>query len=346
MRVAAYAAHGANDPLTPLTIERRAVGPEDVLIDIEYCGVCHSDIHTARNDWGNARYPCVPGHEIIGRVAEVGAAVTRFRRGELVGVGCLVDSCLSCEACDAHEEQYCVRGPVWTYGSADAHLGGPTHGGYSKRIVVREAFVLRIPANLDAKAVAPLLCAGITTYSPLAQWGVGRGDKVGVIGLGGLGHMGVKFAAAMGAETTIITTSPDKAADARRLGAHRVLISRDAAQMKENASRFDFLLNTVPVPHDLNPYLSLLARNGSMVIVGAIGRFDGLFSGALIRNRRRLAGSGIGGINETQEMLDFCGERGIVPDVEMISMQSINDAWERVVKADVKYRFVIDMATL
>ncbi len=346
MKVAAYAAQAATERLAPVAIDRRAVNREDVAIDIEYCGVCHSDIHAARNEWGNAKYPCVPGHEIIGRVAEIGVSVTGFKTGDLVGVGCMVDACLSCVACDDGDEQYCEKGALMTYGGIDPHLGGPTHGGYSKRIIVRDKFVLRIPENLDAKAVAPLLCAGITTWSPLAHWKVGKGDKVGVIGLGGLGHMGVKFANALGAHVTMITTSSQKGEDAKKLGAHDILLSRERDQMKAARGRFDFLLNTVPVAHELNPYMGLLARNGTMVMVGAIEPMPGFHGGLLLANRRRVAGSVIGGIKETQEMLDFCGEHNIVSDVELIDMQDINQAWDRVVKADVKYRFVIDMKSL
>ncbi len=346
MKVAAYAAQSAEDRLASFAIERRAVGPEDVAIDIEYCGVCHSDIHTARNEWGRAKYPCVPGHEIIGRVTEVGAGVAGFAKGDLVGVGCMVDACLGCAACKDGDEQYCEKGALMTYGGTDPHLGGPTHGGYSKRIIVRDKFVLRIPGTLDVKAVAPLLCAGITVWSPLAHWKIGKGHKVGVIGLGGLGHMGVKLANALGAHVTMITTSPEKGEDAKTLGAHDVLLSTERDQMKAARSRFDFLLNTVPVAHEMNPYIGLLARNGTMVMVGAIEPMPGIHGGLLLANRRRVAGSGIGGIRETQEMLDFCGEHNIVADVEMIDMQDINEAWDRVVKANVKYRFVIDMSTL
>jgi len=346
MTVRAYAAQSPDDALSPFGIERREVGARDVAIEIDYCGICHSDIHFARNDWGNAAYPAVPGHEIVGRVTKVGAEVEGFAPGDLVGVGCLVQSCRHCSACEDHEEQYCEQGPVMTYGSTDPVLGGPTFGGYAESIVVREDFVLRVPGNLDPKGVAPLLCAGITTFSPLRHWKVGPGDKVGVIGLGGLGHMGVKFAAAMGAHVVMITTSPEKAEDAERLGAHEVLVSKDRAQMKAHRNSFDFLLNTVPVGHDLNGYLSLLRRNGTMVIVGAIEPFDGVHSGGLVAGRKRIAGSLIGGLKETQEMLDFCGEHGIVSDVEMTSMQDVNAAWDRVVAGDVHYRFVIDMASL
>ena len=347
MRVAAYAAAAQTERLGPIAIERRALLADDILIDIDYCGVCHSDIHTARNEWGGRTlYPCVPGHEIIGRVAAVGASVSRFKVGDCVGVGCMVDSCLKCPACEDDEEQYCEEGSVQTYGSKDPHLGGPTFGGYSKKIVVRERFVLRIPTGLDPATAAPLLCAGITTWSPLRHWKIGKGMKVGVVGLGGLGHMGVKFSKALGAHTVMITTSPEKGADARRLGASEVLISKDREAMKAHRASFDFLLNTVPVKHDLNAYLFLLKRNGTMAIVGAIEAFDGLHSGYLLQNRRAIAGSAIGGIRETQEMLDFCAETGVAPDCEMIEIKDINAAWDRVVKADVKYRFVIDMKSL
>lgn len=346
MTTPAYGADAADAPLAPLTIERREVGPRDVAIDIAFCGVCHSDIHHARGDWGKVPYPAVPGHEIVGTVREVGAEVSGFEAGQRVAVGCMVASCKACGACGDGEEQYCERGTVMTYGSADPVMGGHTFGGYAKDIVVREDFVLRVPEGLDPAGVAPLLCAGITTYSPLKHWGVKPGDTVGVIGLGGLGHMGVKFAAAMGAHVVMITTSPDKAEDAERLGASEVLISKDQDAMKAAAGRFDFLLNTVPVAHPLNAYLPLLKRNGSMVIVGAIESFDGFHTGGLIMGRKSVAGSLIGGIAETQEMLDFCGEHGIVSDVEMTTMAGINEAWERVVSGDVKYRFVIDMGTL
>ncbi|MEQ1929584.1 MAG: NAD(P)-dependent alcohol dehydrogenase [Parvularculaceae bacterium] len=347
MKIAAYAAPAATERLTPIAIERRDLLPNDVAIDIDYCGVCHSDIHTARNEWGGRTvYPCVPGHEIVGRVAAVGASVKGFKAGDRVAVGCMVDACMKCSACEDDEEQYCEKGSVLTYGSMDPHLGGPTLGGYSKKIVVRDCFVLRIPDKMNAATAAPLLCAGITTWSPLHHWKIGKGAKVGVIGLGGLGHMGVKFASALGAHTVMITTSAEKGADARRLGAHDVLLSKDRDAMKKHRASFDFLLNTIPVKHDLNSYLALLKRNGTMTIVGAIEPFEGLHSGQLLHNRRSLAGSGIGGIKETQEMLDFCAEKGIEPDCEMIEMKDINAAWDRVVKADVKYRFVIDMKTL
>ncbi|MDY0030060.1 MAG: NAD(P)-dependent alcohol dehydrogenase [Pseudobdellovibrionaceae bacterium] len=342
----AYAAYNATSQLEPFSFERRNPGPHDVQIDISYCGVCHSDIHMAHNDWGMSIYPVVPGHEIVGRVVAVGGRVTNFRSGDLVGVGCMVDSCQKCSACANHLEQYCENGMVMTYGSPDTDMGGMTHGGYSDKIVVNEKFVLKVSEKLDTKSVAPLLCAGITTYSPLRHWGVKKGDKVGVIGLGGLGHMGVKFAAAMGADVVMITTSPEKAADARKLGAHSVLISKDGNAMQAAANSFDFLLNTIPVGHDINPYVDLLKRDATMVIVGSLNPLPDVSGAGLILGRKRIAGSVIGGIKETQEMLDFCAEHNIVCDVEMIKMQDINAAFSRVMKSDVKYRFVIDMASM
>lgn len=343
--VNAYAAQTSDADLEPFKIERRKILDNDVKIQIDYCGVCHSDIHQVRNDWGNSMYPVVPGHEIIGHVIEVGKKVTKFKKGDLVGVGCLVDSCQECESCKEDLEQYCENGMVPTYNGEDKHLGGHTFGGYSEMIVVREKFVLKVPGNLDTKAVAPLLCAGITTWSPLRQWNVKKGDKVGVIGLGGLGHMGIKFASALGAHVVMITTSPAKAEDAKRLGADEVLISRKEEEMKKQAGSFDFLLNTVPVGHDTNPYITLLKRDATMVLVGAIDEVD-IHGGGLIMGRKRLAGSLIGGIKETQEMLDFCGEHDIVSDIEMIDIQDINKAYDRVVNSDVKYRFVIDMKSI
>jgi len=346
MHTKAYAAPGATEKLAPFAFDRREVGPKDVQIEIEYCGVCHSDIHVARNEWGWSVYPVVPGHEIIGRATKVGGDVTAFRAGDLVGVGCMVDSCHHCPACDEGLEQYCENGMIMTYGSPDPIMGGMTHGGYSEKIVVDEQFVLRISEKLDTKAVAPLLCAGITTYSPLRQWKVKAGDKVGVIGLGGLGHMGVKLAAAMGAHVVMITSSPGKGADAKRLGAHEVLVSRDEEQMAAHANSFDFLLNTIPVSHDVNPYIELMKRDTTMAIVGALGPLPDVNGAGLVVKRKRIAGSLIGGIRETQEMLDFCAEHNIVSDVEMIDIQDINEAYERVVNADVKYRFVINMKSL
>ncbi|MCD8494079.1 MAG: NAD(P)-dependent alcohol dehydrogenase [Alphaproteobacteria bacterium] len=346
MKVAAYAAQSNTSPMTPLTIERRALGPHDVQIDILYCGICHSDIHMAHNDWGMTAYPVVPGHEIVGRVVKTGADVKKFKAGDLVGVGCMVESCRTCPSCQDGLEQYCEGGMVMTYGSPDPISGGMTHGGYSTGVTVNEDFVLKVSEKLDVKAVAPLLCAGITTYSPLRHWKVGPGMKVGVIGLGGLGHMGVKFAAAMGAHVVMITTSPEKGHDARKLGAHEVLISKDTAAMEAAANSFDFLLNTIPVSHDINPYIALLKRDATMTLVGCINDVAAVNGGGLIMKRKAVAGSLIGGIKETQEMLDFCAEHNIVCDVEMVTMQDVNTAFERVMKADVKYRFVIDMDSL
>lgn len=343
MQISAYAAPSEKENLGPIKIERRELKKDDVHIQIEYCGVCHSDIHYARNEWGVTTYPVVPGHEIIGRVKAVGENVKNFKSGDLVGVGCMVDSCQECGDCHDNLEQYCANGFTGTYGGEDKHLGGTTHGGYSTDIVVDHKFVLSVSEKLDTKAVAPLLCAGITTYSPLRQWNVKKGDKVGVIGLGGLGHMGIKLASAMGAHVVMITRSPSKAEDAKKLGAHEVLISTDEEQMQKHLSSFDFLLNTIPVKHDMNPYVGLLKRDATMVIVGAIEPLESLHGGGLVMKRRRIAGSLIGGIKETQEMLDFCAQHNIVSDVEMIKMSEINNAYERVVGSDVKYRFVIDM---
>ncbi|MDO1500583.1 NAD(P)-dependent alcohol dehydrogenase [Winogradskyella maritima] len=344
--IKAFGTEAADAKLEQLDIERRDLKENDVQIDILYCGVCHSDIHAARNDWGNAKYPLVPGHEIVGKVTAVGDGVSKFSKGDLVGVGCMVDSCQTCSACDEDLEQFCEKGMTATYNSKDKDLGKTTYGGYSTEIVVTENFVLRIPENLETKAVAPLLCAGITTFSPLNHWNVKKGDKVGVIGLGGLGHMGIKFAHVMGAETVMITTSPGKAEDAKRLGADSVLISKDEDAMKEHTGSFDFLLNTVPVKHDINPYLQLLKRDATMCMVGAIEPLEPMNGGNIIMGRKRVAGSLIGGIKETQEMLHFCGENNITCDVEMIKMQEINDAFDRVTDNDVKYRFVIDMESL
>lgn len=342
-----YAAQSAESPLAPFQFQRRDLQPDDVHIEILFCGVCHSDLHTARNEWHNTVYPVIPGHEIVGRVVAVGSQVTRFKSGDLVGVGCMVDSCQSCPSCAEGLEQYCEKGFVGTYNGEEGHIGGMTFGGYANNIVVRESFVLRIPESLDPAGAAPLLCAGITTYSPLRQWKVGPGQRVGVVGLGGLGHMGLKLARAMGAEVILFTTSPNKREDALRLGAHDVVVSRNPDDMARYANSLDFILNTVAAPHDLNPFLSLLKRDGTMTLVGApasphpsIGVFN------LIMSRRRLAGSLIGGIRETQEMLDFCAEHGITSDIEVIPIQRINEAYERMLKSDVKYRFVIDMASL
>ncbi len=344
--VKAYGAKDKGADLKEMTIERRDTQPKDVKIKITYCGVCHSDIHTVENDWGNSKYPVVPGHEIVGEVLEVGNEVKNFKKGDIVGVGCMVDSCRDCDPCKKDLEQFCQEGMVGTYNGKDKHLGGHTFGGYSQEVTVDEHFVLSIPKNLDLKAVAPLLCAGITTYSPLNHWGVKKGMKVGVVGLGGLGHMGIKFSHAMGAETIMITTSESKKDDAKRLGADGVLISKDDEQMKKHQGSFDFILNTVPVSHDINPYLQLLTIDGTMCMVGAIEPLKDVHGGNLIMGRKNVAGSLIGGIKETQEMLDFCGEHDIVSDIEMIDMDNINTAYKRVQDSDVKYRFVIDMDSL
>ncbi|GGF18187.1 alcohol dehydrogenase [Aliidongia dinghuensis] len=342
-----YAAHDAHSPLVPFTFERREPGPHDVQIDILYSGICHSDLHQARDHWSNALYPMVPGHEIVGRVVKVGAHVTKLKVGDFAGVGCMVDSCRACEACRDDLEQYCAEGATWTYNARERGSDQLTFGGYSDQIVVEERFVVKIPASLDLKAVAPLLCAGITTYSPLRHWQVGPGQKVGVIGLGGLGHMGIKFAKAMGAHVVMITTSPDKGRDASRLGADEVLISRDVDAMAAHAQSFDFLLNTIPVAHDLNPYMALLRRDRTMALVGVLTEIEPPLTGtSLIFGRKSVAGSAIGGMAETQEMIDFCAEHGIVSDVEIVPIQAVNEAYERLLKNDVKYRFVIDMASL
>ncbi len=344
--IKAYGTNAAEEKLQPMTIERRDLLPRDVQIEILYCGVCHSDIHNARSEWGPARYPVVPGHEIIGKVIAIGNAVTQFKLGQSVGVGCMVDSCRKCPSCQEGLEQYCDNGAIYTYGSKDPISGGHTFGGYSEKITVDQDFVLHIPENLDLARVAPLLCAGITTYSPLKKWNIQPGQKVGIIGLGGLGHMGIKLAHAMGAHVVMITTSPKKGEDAKLLGADEVLISTNEDEMKNHADSFDFLLNTIPVDHNANPYLTLLKKDCTMVLVGVIEPLSSVNAGLLIRRRISLAGSLIGGIKETQEMLDFCGAHNVLPEVEMINMQYINQAWDRVVSADVKYRFVIDMASL
>ncbi|MGO3238479.1 MAG: NAD(P)-dependent alcohol dehydrogenase, partial [Psychroflexus halocasei] len=329
-----------------LNIERRQLTAKDVHIKIEYCGVCHSDIHTVRNDWGGSKYPVIPGHEIIGRVVEVGSDVKNFKPSQRVGVGCMVDSCGTCPSCQDDLEQFCEERMIGTYNGKDKHSGGHTYGGYSQDIVVDEHFVLNIPENIDAKATAPLLCAGITTWSPLKHWNIKKGDKVGVIGLGGLGHMGIKFANALGAHVVMITRSESKSKDAKSLGAHEVLISTDKDEMKKHRNSFDFLLNTIPVKHDLNPYLSLLKRDKTICLVGAIEPLEPMHGGSVIAGRKRVSGSLIGGIKETQEMLDFCGEHNITCDVEMIDIQNINTAYDRVSSSDVKYRFVIDIESL
>ena len=341
-----YAAKDKSTPLGPFSFERRDVSARDVQIDILYCGVCHSDLHQVRDEWDGSMYPMVPGHEIVGRVARVGAGVKKFKPGDLAGVGCMVDSCRECNACREGEEQYCDRGQtVLTYNSRGRD-GAPTYGGYSNNIVVDEAFALRVSPKLNPAAVAPLLCAGITTYSPLRHWGVGEGQRVGVVGLGGLGHMALKFARTFGAHVTQFTTSPGKEQDAIRLGAHEVVLTRDPANLAKLAGSFHFVIDTVSAPHDLNVYLSLLRRNGHLVLVGAPEKPAPVAAFPLIMRRRSLAGSAIGGIRETQEMLDYCAEKGIVSDIELTPIQKINEAYERMVRNDVKYRFVIDMASL
>jgi alcohol dehydrogenase (NADP+) len=341
-----YATQNVDSPLAPFKFERRNPGPYDVQIAILYCGVCHSDIHQARNEWGNAAYPMVPGHEIIGKVTALGKDVTGFKIGETVGVGCLVDSCRVCPDCQENLEQFC-NAPTFTYNSPDTVLGGNTYGGYSSQIVVDQHFVLRISDKLDPAAAAPLLCAGITTYSPLRHWKVGKGDKVGIVGLGGLGHMGVKFARAMGAHVVVFTTSANKVDDAIKLGAHEVVISKESDAMQKHRLSFDFILNTVAAPHDLDSFTDLLKRDGTLCLVGVPDHPHPSPSvGNLIFKRRQIAGSLIGGLKETQEMLDFCAEHNIVSEIEIIPIQKINEAYERMLKSDVKYRFVIDLASL
>ena len=341
-----YAANAAQEQLKPFSFERRDPTPNDVQIEILFCGVCHSDMHIARNEWGGTTsYPCVPGHEIVGRVVKVGRDVKKFKEGDLAAVGCMVDSCGVCENCKADLEQFCDKVAVFTYNSKDEHTGGITYGGYSKSIVVDQDFVLRISNKLDLASSAPLLCAGITTYSPLRHWKVGKGQKVGVVGLGGLGHMALKFAHAFGADVTLFTTSPGKTEDAKRLGAHDVVISKNEDEMKKQGTTFDFIIDTVSAKHDLNAYLNLLKRDGVLALVGAPPEPAPVSAFSLIMARRQLAGSLIGGIAETQEMLDFCADKGITCDVELIPISKINEAYERMLKSDVKYRFVIDMGT-
>jgi len=341
-----YAAHNNHSPLVPFSFERREPLPTDVQIDILYCGVCHSDIHQVRNEWGSSVFPMVPGHEIIGKVTAVGSAVSAFKPGDTVGVGCLVDSCGTCPDCRDHLEQYC-NNAVFTYNSPDKHSGGSNYGGYSRHIVVDQQFVLHVSDKLDPAAAAPLLCAGITTYSPLMHWKVGKGHKVGIVGLGGLGHMGVKFARALGAYVVLFTTSPGKAEDAKRLGADDVVISLNPDEMQKHLGSFDFILDTVAAPHNLDAYTALLKRDGTLCLVGVPDKpHPSPAIGNLIFKRRAIAGSLIGGLKETQEMLDFCAEHAITSDIEIIPIQKINEAYERVLKSDVKYRFVIDLASL
>jgi uncharacterized zinc-type alcohol dehydrogenase-like protein len=345
LKTPAYAAASAQSLLAPFAIDRRAPGPHDVLIDILYCGVCHSDIHQVRDEWGGSMYPMVPGHEIIGTVAHVGSEVSKWRVGDTVGVGCFVDSCRKCPACQEGEEQFCERGMSLTYNGHEQDGVTPTYGGYSTRITVDEAYVLRIPSGIPLERAAPLLCAGITTYSPLRHFGVQAGDRVAVVGLGGLGHMGVKLARAMGTRVTVLSHSPGKRDDALKLGADDFIATQDEAVFAKHAKQFDFILDTVSATHDYNAYLNLLRRDGTMVLVG-VPVPTPLAAGSLIMGRRKLAGSLIGGIRETQEMLDFCAEQGVAADVEVISIQHINDAYERMLRSDVRYRFVIDIASL
>ena len=345
----AYAAGSATSGLAPASILRRAPGPHDVQIEILYCGVCHSDMHQIRNEWQDAMptvYPCVPGHEIVGRVVKIGSTVKKFKEGDLAAVGCMVDSCRTCPSCREGHEQYCESLPTFTYNFPDKHLGGITYGGYSDSIVVDEAFVVPVSDKLNLAGAAPLLCAGITTYSPLRHWNVRKGQKVGVVGLGGLGHMGVKFANAFGAHVVLFTTSANKTADALRVGAHEVVVSKNETEMQKHLASFDFILDTVSAEHNLNVYPDLLKLDGTLTLVGAPVKPLPLGVFSLLFKRRRLAGSAIGGIRETQEMLDFCAEHGITADIELIRIQQINEAYERLLKSDVKYRFVIDMASL
>lgn len=345
LSIRGYAAQSATTPLGPHTFERREPRPDDVVIDILYCGVCHSDLHQARNEWNSSTFPIVPGHEIVGRVSAVGADVGKFKVGDMVGVGCVVDSCRHCSSCQRDMEQYCLEGATWTYNGTDRRDGQPTFGGYSERIVVTEHFVVRIDDRLDPKSAAPLLCAGITTFSPLRHWGAGPGKKVAVVGLGGLGHMAVKLAHAMGAEVTVLSRSLSKRDDGLRLGADHYYATEDPQTFEELKNSFDLIVNTVSAPIDLGAYLGLLRRNGTMVNVGAPAEPLPVMVFTLFRNRRSFAGSSIGGIRETQEMLDFCAQHGILPDTELIEASYINEAWKRVLSSDVRYRFVIDAAT-
>ena len=345
--VKAFGAASKDDDLKEMTIDRRSLQPKDIEIDILYCGVCHSDLHTARNDWGGTKYPAVPGHEIVGKITRVGAEVTDYKVGDLAGVGCLVDSCQECESCKQNLEQYCENGSTGTYNGKDKYLNQQTFGGYSEKIIVDENFVLTIPENLDLKAVAPLLCAGITTWSPLKHWKVKEGSKVAVIGLGGLGHMAIKLAKGLGAEVTLISRSPDKIQDGLDLGADSVVISTYENEMKAAAGKFDLIIDTVPYDHDINPYISTLNVSGTLVLVGFLGMMEeSLLTVPMVLGRKSVAGSLIGGIKETQEMLDFCGEHNILPEIEMINIQDINEAYERMLKSEVRYRFVIDMQSL
>ena len=345
----AFAARSAGSGMAPFSIPRRSPGPQDVQIEILFCGVCHSDLHQVRNEWESVMptvYPCVPGHEIVGRVVKVGSNVKKFKEGDIAAVGCMVDSCRECASCRAGEEQYCEKFMTLTYNGEDKILGGVTYGGYSDSIVVDEAYVLRVSKNLDPAGAAPLLCAGITTYSPLRHWNVGKGQKVGIVGLGGLGHMGVKFAHALGAHVVLFTTSPNKTADALRLGADEVVVSKNEAEMQKHAGSFHFILDAVSANHDINAYINLLKRDGTLTLVGAPEKPMPVSAFSFLMGRRSLAGSAIGGIQETQEMLDFCAQHGITSDIERIPIQQLDSAFERLLKGDVKYRFVIDMVSL
>ena len=346
-KVKAYGAEARDASLTPMNIDRREATPKDVEIDILFCGVCHSDLHTARNDWGGTVYPTVPGHEIVGRITKIGAEVSKFKIGDLAAVGCIVDSCKTCSSCQQDLEQYCIPGFTGTYNGKDRHLGGHTFGGYSEKVVVDEHFVLKVPENLDPAAAAPLLCAGVTTWSPLKHWNVGKGSKVAVIGLGGLGHMAIKLAKALGASVTLFSRSPEKQQDAFDLGADKVVISTSDAEMSAARGEFELIIDTIPYVHDVNHYIPTLSMNGTIVLVGYLGPLEPMLNTVpMILGRKSVAGSVIGGIAETQEMLDFCGEHNIVSEIEMIDMQNINEAYERMLKSDVRYRFVIDMASL
>lgn len=345
--VLAFGTEAPDAALQPMTISRRELTPRDIEIDILYCGVCHSDLHTARNDWGFTTYPAIPGHEIVGKVTKVGAEVKKLKVGDYAAVGCLVDSCRSCDSCKKDLEQYCLNGFTGTYNSVDKHIGGMTYGGYSEKVVVDEHFVLKVPSNLDLAATAPLLCAGITTWSPLRHWKVSKGSKVAVVGLGGLGHMAIKLAKGLGAEVTLFSRSPEKENDAIALGADAVVLSTNESQMKAVQGKFDLIIDTVPYVHDVNPYIGTLTISGTLVLVGYLGGLEPILQTVpMILGRKAIAGSVIGGIAETQEMLDFCGQHNIVSEIEIIKMQDINQAYERMLKSEVRYRFVIDMNSL
>lgn len=345
--IKAYGTEAKDADLKAMDIDRREPAENDVEIEILYCGVCHSDLHTARNDWGGTKYPAVPGHEIVGKVTRTGSGVTGYKEGDTVAVGCMVDSCRECANCKQDLEQYCIPGFTGTYNGKDKHLGGHTFGGYSQKVVVDQHFVLKVPENLDLAGAAPLLCAGVTTWSPLRHWKVGKGSKVAVVGLGGLGHMAIKLASAMGAEVSLFSRSPGKKDDARKLGANHIIISTNDDEMKEVKGTFDLIIDTVPYEHDLTPYINTLATNGTLVLVGYLGHMDEMLNSVpMIMGRKSVAGSVIGGIAETQELLDFCGEHNITSEIEVINMQDINKAYERMLDSDVKYRFVIDMNSL